>query len=108
MQRERVSLYLALASGELLGGGQPLGSASSEAMRRESRKDARPSARDRGRGGQARRSCEVGPLPVEHTSAAPLAQARRQTEETLADPLVQAAVEIFGAGSAAIRERRGP
>src|SRR5207245_1044467 len=33
---------------------------------------------------------EVGPLPSEHAAQAPLAQARRRTEETLADPMVQA------------------
>ena len=50
---------------------------------------------------------EVGPLPSELVGETPLAQARRRTEETLADPLVQAAVEIFGAEVRGVRERRG-
>jgi DNA polymerase-3 subunit gamma/tau len=49
---------------------------------------------------------EVGPLPSEHAAQAPLAQARRRTEETLADPIVQAAVEIFGAEVRGVRDRR--
>src|SRR3989442_1368703 len=49
---------------------------------------------------------EVGPLPSEHAGQAPLAQARRRTEETLADPMVQAAVEIFGAEVRGVRDRR--
>src|SRR5213083_1005447 len=49
---------------------------------------------------------EVGPLPSEHAAQAPLAQARRRTEETLADPMVQAAVEIFGAEVRGVRDRR--
>jgi DNA polymerase-3 subunit gamma/tau len=50
---------------------------------------------------------EVGPLPGELAGDTPLAQARRRTEETLADPMVQAAVEIFGAEVRGVRERRG-
>src|SRR6266699_3834533 len=49
---------------------------------------------------------EVGPLPSEHAGQAPLAQARRRTEETLADPMVQTAVEIFGAEVRGVRDRR--
>src|SRR6266851_3171774 len=49
---------------------------------------------------------EVAPLPSEHAGQAPLAQARRRTEETLADPMVQAAVEIFGAEVRGVRDRR--
>jgi len=36
----------------------------------------------------------------------PIAQAKRREEETLADPLVQAAVEIFGAEVRGVRDRR--
>jgi hypothetical protein len=50
---------------------------------------------------------EIGPLPSEHAGDAPLAQSRRRTEETLADPMVQAAVEIFGAEVRGVRDRRG-
>src|SRR2546422_521501 len=49
---------------------------------------------------------EVGPLPSEHAGQAPLAQARRRTEETLADPMVQAAVEIVRAEGRGVRDRR--
>src|SRR5438034_656634 len=47
---------------------------------------------------------EVGPLPSEHAAQAPLAQARRRTEETLADPMVQAAVEIIRAAQRMLSE----
>ena len=36
------------------------------------------------------------------------AEARRRTEETLAHPMVQAAVEIFGAEVRGVRDRRRP
>ena len=48
---------------------------------------------------------EVGALPPEQLGETPLAAARRKTEETLADPLVQAAVEIFGAEVRGVRDR---
>ena len=51
---------------------------------------------------------EVGPVPPEHAAETPLAQARKRTEDTLADPLVQAAVEIFGAEVRGVRDRRQP
>jgi DNA polymerase III subunit gamma/tau len=111
VQREKVSLYLALASGKLLStedGALRIG-IESEAMRRElSRKETLERLRAIA-GEVAGRDVrvEVGPLPVEHADAAPRAQARRRTEETLADPLVQAAVEIFGAEVRGVRERRG-
>src|SRR5262249_4579740 len=50
---------------------------------------------------------EVGPLPDELAGDAPLAKARRRSDETLADPMVQAAVEIFGGEVRGVRERRG-
>jgi DNA polymerase-3 subunit gamma/tau len=49
---------------------------------------------------------EVGPLPAEHAHDTPAAQVKRRTAETLADPLVQAAVEIFGAEVRGVRDRR--
>jgi hypothetical protein len=49
---------------------------------------------------------EVGPVPAEHMADTPVAQARRRQEETLADPLVRAAVEIFGAEVRGVRDRR--
>ena len=49
---------------------------------------------------------EVGPVPAEHVGDTPVAQAQRRQEETLADPLVRAAVEIFGAEVRSVRDRR--
>jgi ABC-type amino acid transport system permease subunit len=49
---------------------------------------------------------EVGPVPPERAGETPLAQARQRQQESLADPLVQAAVEIFGAEVRGVRERR--
>jgi len=108
---EKVSLYLALAAGKLLGadGGALRIGIENEAMRRElSRKETltRLAAIAGDVAGRALR-VEVGPLPTEHAGDAPLAQARRRTEETLADPMVQAAVDIFGAEVRGVRERRG-
>jgi hypothetical protein len=49
---------------------------------------------------------EIGPVPADRAGDTPLAQARQRQQETLADPLVQAAVEIFGAEVRGVRERR--
>jgi hypothetical protein len=50
---------------------------------------------------------EIGPLPADHVHETPAAQAKRRTEETLADPLVKAAVEIFGCAEVrGVRARR--
>jgi DNA polymerase III subunit gamma/tau len=111
VKQEKVSLYLTLAAGKLLGtdGGTLRIGIENEAMRRElSRKEtlgrlATIAGEIAGRDVRV----EVGPLPAEHAGDAPLAQARRKTEETLADPIVQAAVEIFGAEVRGVRERRG-
>jgi DNA polymerase III subunit gamma/tau len=111
VKQEKVSLYLTLAAGKLLGadGGTLRIGIENEAMRRElSRKETlgRLAAIAGEVAGREFR-VEVGPLPTEHAGEAPLAQARRKTEETLADPMVQAAVEIFGAEVRGVRERRG-
>jgi hypothetical protein len=45
-------------------------------------------------------------MPEDRADDTPLGRVRRRTEETLADPLVQAAVEIFGAEVRGVRERR--
>jgi DNA polymerase-3 subunit gamma/tau len=112
VQREKISLYMALAAGKLVSaddGALRIG-IENEAMRRElSRKETLDRLRAiatelTGRDVRV----EVGPLPTEHADAAPLAQARRRTEETLADPLVKAAVEIFGAEVRGVRDRRTP
>jgi DNA polymerase-3 subunit gamma/tau len=112
VQQEKLSLYLGLAAGKLLSAdGETLRiGIENEAMRRElSRRETlerlRAIAREvAGRDVQV----EVGPLPSAHAGEAPLAQARRRTEERLADPLVQAAVEIFDAEVRGVRERRRP
>ena len=49
---------------------------------------------------------EIGPLPPEHADDTAIARGRRRTEDTLADPMVQAAVEIFGGEVRGVRERR--
>jgi DNA polymerase III subunit gamma/tau len=50
---------------------------------------------------------ELAPLPKEQVVDTPTRQARRRTEETLADPMVKAAVEIFGGEVRGVRDRRG-
>jgi hypothetical protein len=110
VQAERVSLFMALSAG------RPLGlennvlriGLENEALRRDcTRKESLDVLRAiaselAGRAIQV----EIGPLPagVAHENAA--AQAKRRAEETLSDPLVQAAVEIFGAEVRGVRDRR--
>ena len=110
VQAERVSLFMALSAG------RPLGlennvlriGLENEALRRDcTRKESLDVLRAiaselAGRAIQI----EIGPLPagVAHENAA--AQAKRREEETLSDPLVQAAVEIFGAEVRGVRDRR--
>ena len=112
VQEEKlVAIYMPLATGKLLSsddGALRIG-IGNESMRRQlSGKDTieRLAAIARAIAGRDVR-VEIGPLPSEHAGDAPLAQARRRTEETLADPMVQAAVEIFGAEVRGVRERRG-
>jgi hypothetical protein len=108
VRQEKVSLYMALAAGKLLaleGEALRIG-IDNEAMRRElSRRETLDRLRDIA-GAVAGRTLrvEIGPVPSEHET--PLAVARRRTEETLADPLVQAAVDIFGAEVRGVRDRR--
>ena len=112
VRQEKVSLYIALASGKRLDADGPtlrIG-IENEAMRRELGKPetlARLHAIAREVAGQGDFRVEIGPLPADQASEAPLAKARRRTEETLADPIVQAAVEIFGAEVRGVRDRRG-
>jgi DNA polymerase-3 subunit gamma/tau len=105
---EKVSLYMALAAGRLVsaGGGALTIGIENEAMRRElTRKETldrlRAIASDVA--GQSLQ-VEIGPPPT--GTDTPLGAARRKKEETLADPLVQAAVDIFGAEVRGVRDRR--
>jgi DNA polymerase-3 subunit gamma/tau len=110
VQAERVSLYMALAAARPLGladGVLRLG-VGNDALRRDlNRKESLEALRAiasevAGRALQV----DVGPLPATHAQDTPAAQVKRRTEETLADPLVQAAVEIFGAEVRSVRDRR--
>ncbi len=111
VQSERVSLFMALAAARPLGlehGALRIG-VENEALRRDlGRKESldalRAIATDLA--GHAL-AVEIGPLPAHHAHETPAAQAKRRTEETLADPLVQAAVEIFGGAEVrGVRDRR--
>jgi len=110
VREEKVSLYLALAAGKVVGeeaGVLRIG-LENEAMRRELGR-AKTLEQLRTIAGEVagrEMKVEIGPLPAEHAGSAPLAQARRRTEERLGDPLVQAAVEIFGAEVRGVREPR--
>ena len=111
VQQAEKGVYMHLASGRLVSADQDafrIGIAN-ESMRREvARKEtiARLSVIAREVVGRDVR-VEVGPLPDELAGDAPLAKARRRSDETLADPMVQAAVEIFGGEVRGVRERRG-
>ncbi len=110
VRQERVSLYMTLATARPLGvadGVLRLGM-DSEALRREvAARDtlSRLAALASEAAGRPLR-VEIGPVPAEHVGDTPVAQARRRQEETLADPLVRAAVEIFGAEVRGVRDRR--
>jgi DNA polymerase III subunit gamma/tau len=110
VRQERVSLYMTLAAARPLGvtdGVLRLG-LDSEALRREvSGKDTltRLGALASEIAGHAVR-VEVGPVPGDRAGETPIAEVRRREQETLADPLVQAAVEIFGAEVRGVRDRR--
>jgi len=112
VRQEKVSLYMTLASATVVPG--PPGTLrigiENEAMRREL---SRQETLDRLRtiasavaGSEVR--VEVGPMPAPLAGDTPLARARRKTEDTLADPLVQAAVDIFGAEVRGVRDRKTP
>jgi DNA polymerase III gamma/tau subunit len=109
LRAEKVSLYMALASGKALGvdGGTLRIGVENEAMRRDlTRKDnlERLQAVASGVAGRPLR-LEIGPLPSDQAGETPLGRARRRTEDTLTDPAVQAAVEIFGAEVRGVRDR---
>jgi len=110
VRQERVSLYMTLVTARPVGLTDSvlrLG-IDSEALRREvSGREtlARLAAIATEVAGRALR-VEVGPVPADRAGDTPIAQAKRREEETLADPLVQAAVEIFGAEVRGVRDRR--
>jgi DNA polymerase-3 subunit gamma/tau len=110
VREDKISLYMQLAGGKLISteGDLLRIGVENEAMRRElSKKEALQRLKSIAREVSGRDlRVEVGPLPEEHAGDAPLAQARRRTEESLADPMVQAAVEIFGAEVRGVRDRR--
>src|SRR5438128_9093385 len=97
---EKVSLYLALASGKLVSTEESairIG-IENEALRRDVGRPetlARLGAIAADVWGHELR-VEIGPVPPAQAGDTPLGRARRRTEATLADPLVQAAVESFG------------
>jgi len=112
VQRDKKALYMALATGRLVAASDTalqIG-IENEAMRRElSRRETLEQLRACAREVTGRDvTVEIGPLPPERAGDAPLAEARRRTEETLAHPMVQAAVEIFGAEVRGVRDRRRP
>jgi DNA polymerase-3 subunit gamma/tau len=109
VRHARIALYMTLVSARPLGmdGGVLRIGLESESMRRgvQSREHldllGRLASEVSGRATRV----EVGPLPAEHQGEMPRARARAREQETLADPLVQAAVEIFGGEVRAVRER---
>jgi DNA polymerase-3 subunit gamma/tau len=112
VRAEKVSLYMALAAGKLVSteGDVLHVGVENEAMRRElTRQETLGRLRAIAREVAGREvSLEVGPLPAEHAADGPRAQVRRREEESLADPMVQAAVEIFEAEVRGVRDRRPP
>ncbi|MFN8545764.1 MAG: DNA polymerase III subunit gamma/tau [Candidatus Binatia bacterium] len=110
VRQEKLSLYMALATGRPLGidGATLRIGIENEALRRDlTKREAleRLSAVASAVLGRDMR-VEFGPVPVDQAGDTPLQRARRRTEETLADPVVQAAVEIFGAEVRGVRDRR--
>jgi DNA polymerase-3 subunit gamma/tau len=111
VQAERVSLFMALAAARPLGldGGALRIGVENEALRRDlTRKESLDVLRTIASEVAGRPLVvEIGPLPAGHVHETPAAQAKRRTEETLADPLVKAAVEIFGGAEVrGVRDRR--
>jgi DNA polymerase-3 subunit gamma/tau len=111
VQAERVSLFLALRGARPLGlerGALQIG-VENEALRRDlARKESLEVLRAIASDVAGRPvAIEVGPLPAEHLQDTPAAQAKRRTEETLADPMVKATMDIFpGAEVRGVRDRR--
>ena len=110
VQQEKISLYLTLATGKLISSeGEVLRiGIENEAMRRElERKETLERLRViAGEVAGHNVTVEIGPVPTELAGDTPLARSRRRAEESLNDPLVQAAVDIFGAEVRGVRDRR--
>jgi hypothetical protein len=109
VRRERVALYMTLAAARplRLDADVLLIGLESESMRRSLQ--GRDTIELFGRlasetAGRPLR-IEIGPLPADRQSDLPRARAKQREQETLADPLVQAAVEIFGGEVRAVRDR---
>ena len=107
---EKLSLYMTLRNGRVVPGAPEVLriGLTSDVMRREVQRPdilARLHVLAEQAAGRALR-VEVGPMPDDLAAETPHARASRRTEETLSDPLVQAAVEIFGAEVRGVRDRR--
>jgi DNA polymerase-3 subunit gamma/tau len=111
VEAERVSLFLSLKGARPLGldrGALQIG-VENEAVRRDlSRKESLDVLRTLVSEIAGRPlAVEIGPLPAEHVHDTPAAQAKRRTEDSLADPMVKATMDIFpGAEVRGVRDRR--
>jgi hypothetical protein len=109
VRREKIALYMTLAAGRPIGvDGDVLRiGLESESMRRsvQGRESLELLGRLASEAAGRPLRVEVGPLPADCQGDTPRARARQREQETLADPMVQAAVEIFGGEVRAVRER---
>jgi DNA polymerase-3 subunit gamma/tau len=109
VRRERVALYMTLAAGRLVGLDDDVLriGLESESMRRsvQGRECLELLARLASDAAGRPVRVEIGPLPPDRQGDTSRARARQREEQTLSDPLVQAAVEIFGGEVRAVRER---
>jgi len=110
VRNERVSLYMALAGGRLVERGEDrLAIGIESAIMRGELSGRETVARLEALASEVLGqpvTVEIGPLPAAQVAETPRGRAKQRSEETLADPMVQAAVEIFGAEVRGVRERR--
>jgi DNA polymerase-3 subunit gamma/tau len=110
VRNERVSLYMALAGGRLVERGEDqLTIGIESAIMRAELGGRETVARLEALASEVLGrpvTVEIGPLPAAQVAETPRGRAKQRSEETLADPMVQAAVEIFGAEVRGVRERR--
>jgi DNA polymerase-3 subunit gamma/tau len=110
VRAERLAVYMMLVAGHPVGlDDQVLRiGIDSETMRRDASRREVVDLLQTAAGAVAGRPLrvEIGPLPAEHSGDTAIARGRKRTEDTLADPMVQAAVEIFGGEVRGVRERR--